>query len=152
MPDTSLARIAVGQVTPRPPGTTLFDLVHSTASACKLPVWETQLGSQQRRPLFDLVEGVPRHAPCGPAAATQHPVPVTLRDPMHLEQRADVSRDAVVAWWPRNAALTHLEGTTRTDPYRPDLGIRLVWGFSHLGFVTAKRALGHGKNGPEHLR
>jgi len=54
----------------------------------QLPVWETQLGLQQRRPRFDLVEGVPRHATCGPTAATQHPVPVTLRGPIHLEQRA----------------------------------------------------------------
>src|SRR5215471_19326146 len=50
----------------------------------QLPVWETQLGLQQRRPLFDLVEGVPRHATCGPTAATQHPVPVALHGPIHL--------------------------------------------------------------------
>src|SRR5262249_1271678 len=63
----------------------------------QLPVGETQLRSQQRCTLFDLVEGVPRHTTCGPAAAAQHPVPVTLRGPIHLEQRPDIAGDAVVS-------------------------------------------------------
>jgi hypothetical protein len=62
----------------------------------QLPVWEAQLRSQQRRPLLDLIEGVPRQATAGPAAAAQHLAPVSLDGSIHLEQRADVSRDAVV--------------------------------------------------------
>src|SRR5262249_27143864 len=76
------------------PGSSAVDLRH--CECLQLPMGEMQLRSQQRCPLFDLVEGVPRHATCSPATATQHPVPVTLRGPIHLEQRPDVSGDAVV--------------------------------------------------------
>jgi hypothetical protein len=33
----------------------------------------------------------------------------------------------------RRLSCTHLQGTTRQDPYRPNSGIRLVWGFSCQG-------------------
>src|SRR5262245_49489389 len=51
----------------------------------QLPVGETQFGSQQRRPLYDLVERVPAETTCGPTAAAQHPEPVTRHDPIYLE-------------------------------------------------------------------
>src|SRR5579864_30332 len=44
----------------------------------QLPVREAQFWLQQRCPFFDLVEIVPRLASAGPAAAAQHPAPVTL--------------------------------------------------------------------------
>jgi hypothetical protein len=50
----------------------------------QLPIGETQFWGQQRRPFFDLVEGVPRHASACPAAAAQHSAPVTLHDPVDL--------------------------------------------------------------------
>src|SRR5258705_7338687 len=62
----------------------------------QLPVGETQFRSQQRRPLFDLVERVPGEATCGPTAAAQHPEPVALHDPIYLLQRPDVSGNAVI--------------------------------------------------------
>jgi hypothetical protein len=46
--------------------------------------------------LFDLVELVPSQAASGPATAAQHLTLITLEGPIHLEQRADISGDAVV--------------------------------------------------------
>ena len=55
--------------------TTLFGSRLQHRECLHLPVRETQFGSQQRRPLFDLVEGGPGEVFSGPAAAAQHPVP-----------------------------------------------------------------------------
>src|SRR6202043_2162843 len=46
----------------------------------QLPVREAQLWFQQRCPFFDLVEAVPTEATAIPAAAAQHPTPVTFHD------------------------------------------------------------------------
>src|SRR6476659_479489 len=56
---------------------------------------KVQLWSQDRLPLFDLAEHVPRDAP-GPAPAAQHFVPVAFDRPMDLLQGTKVSGNAVV--------------------------------------------------------
>src|SRR5215831_8000617 len=70
-------------------------MIHSTARACNSPIGKVQLWSQDRLPLFDLVEHVPREAP-GPAPAAQHFVPVAFDRPMDLLQGTKVSRNAII--------------------------------------------------------
>src|ERR1700720_2991846 len=81
------------------------DFPHKRFSAvgsqhCKrlqLRVWEAQFRWQQRCPFFDLVEGVPGQAAAGPAAAAQHPAPVTLHDPIYFNETPKISGDAVIS-------------------------------------------------------
>src|SRR5215831_13643940 len=81
------------------------DFPHQRSSAvasqhCKrlqLPVGEAQFRCQQRCPFFDLVEGVPGEAAAGPAAAAQHPAPVTLHDPIYFDETPEISGDAVIS-------------------------------------------------------
>ena len=47
--------------------------------------------------VFDLVEGVPGEAASGPAAAAQHPAPVTLHDPIYFDETPKISGDAVIS-------------------------------------------------------
>src|ERR1700720_3042654 len=61
------------------------------------PVGEAQFRCQQRCPFFDLVEGVPGEATAGPAAAAQHPAPVTLHDPIYFDETPKISGDAVIS-------------------------------------------------------
>src|ERR1700719_613801 len=116
-PPSNLA-IAVGTpITGRPPGhrrrspapgshrTWRADFPHQRSSAvasqhCKrlqLRVWEAQFRWQQRCAFFDLVEGVPGQAAAGPAAAAQHPAPVTLHDPIYFNETPKISGDAVIS-------------------------------------------------------
>jgi hypothetical protein len=70
------------------------DFPHQRSSAvasqhCKrrqLPVGEAQFRCQQRCPFFDSIEGVLGEVAAGPAAAAQHPAPVTLHDPIYLDE------------------------------------------------------------------
>src|SRR5258705_2154607 len=81
------------------------DFPHQRSSAvasqhCKrlqLPVGEAQFRCQQRCPFFDSIEGVPGEAAAGPAAAAQHPAPVTLHDPIYLDETPEISGDAVIS-------------------------------------------------------
>ena len=81
------------------------DFPHQRSSAvgsqhCKhlqLPVREAQFGCQQRRPFFDLVEGVPGEAAAGPTAAAQHPAPVTLHDPIYFDEAPEIAGNSVIS-------------------------------------------------------
>jgi hypothetical protein len=44
-----------------------------------------------------LVEGVPGEVASGPAAAAQHPAPVTLHDPIYFDETPEISGDAVIS-------------------------------------------------------
>src|SRR6185369_16755979 len=63
----------------------------------QLPVGEAQFRCQQRCPFFDSVESVPGEAAAGPAAAAQHPAPVTLHDPIYFDETPEISGDAVIS-------------------------------------------------------
>src|SRR3954449_6643561 len=60
------------------------------------PVGQPQSWSEQRDPLLEPVEGGPGKVAACPAAATEHLAPVTLDEPMHPLQRADVAGDTIV--------------------------------------------------------
>jgi hypothetical protein len=72
----------------------------------------------------DLVEGGPGEVFAGPAAAAQHPVPVTLHGPVHLEHRADVSADAVVGIVAAQGGVDLADLVA--DPMMPDLPHQLL--------------------------
>ena len=61
----------------------------------QLPVREAQLWSQDRLPLLDLVEHLPRYASC-PTPAAKHLVPVAFHRSMDLLQGTEVPGDAVI--------------------------------------------------------
>src|SRR5216684_7712396 len=63
----------------------------------QLRVWEAQFRWQQRCAFFDSIEGVPGEAAAGPATAAQHPAPVTLHDPIYLDETPEISGDAVIS-------------------------------------------------------
>src|SRR5215813_5173006 len=75
----------------------LRKLVHSTASACSSEYGRRSLGGSNGVRFFDLVEGVPGEAASGPAAAAQHPAPVTLHDPIYFDETPKISGDAVIS-------------------------------------------------------
>src|SRR3954447_23474735 len=60
------------------------------------PVGQPQSWSEQRDPLLEPVEGGPGKVAACPAAATEHLAPVTLDEPVHPLQRADVAGDAII--------------------------------------------------------
>jgi hypothetical protein len=104
------------------PGSSAVDLQH--CECLQLPIGETQLRSQQRRPLLDLVEGFPCKVTTGPAAATQHPDPVTLRGAIHLHERPDISGDAVVGVVATQDGIDLADLVT--DPIMPNLPHHLL--------------------------
>src|ERR1700758_3983259 len=57
----------------------------------QLRIWEAQLWSQQRRPFFELVELAPVEGSSRPAAAAQHPVPITLQGTVHFYETPKIS-------------------------------------------------------------
>src|ERR1700757_1765083 len=60
------------------------------------PVGQPQSWSEQRDPLLEPNEGGPGKVAACPAAATEHLAPVTLDEPVHSLQRADVSGDTII--------------------------------------------------------
>src|SRR5215218_9762186 len=60
------------------------------------PVGQPQSWSEQRDPLLEPIEGGPGKVAACPAAATEHLTPVTLDEPVHPVQRADVAGDAII--------------------------------------------------------
>src|SRR4029077_18919444 len=63
----------------------------------QLRIWEAHFRWHERCRFFDWVEGVPGEAVAAPAAAAQHPAPVTLRDPIHFDETPKISGDAVIS-------------------------------------------------------
>lgn len=61
----------------------------------QLPVGEIQLWSHQRQARLDLLESFPGDIALT-TPATKHLVPIALRGPIHLLQRANISCDAVI--------------------------------------------------------
>src|SRR4051812_12392061 len=60
------------------------------------PVGQPQSWSEQRDPLLEPIESGPGKVAACPAAATEHLAPVTLDEPVHPLQRADVAGDTIV--------------------------------------------------------
>jgi hypothetical protein len=71
------------------------EVASQRGDSLQLRVREIQLWSQQRKPLFDLLEFLPPDLPL-PTPAAQHFAPVTFHGPMHPLQGPDVSGNAVV--------------------------------------------------------
>ncbi|WP_165820364.1 hypothetical protein [Microvirga sp. KLBC 81] len=76
--------------------TTLFGSWFTAPRVPAVRGGEPQLGSQERVPFFDLVESAPTEASAITAAAAQHSAPVTLHALVHLDQRLEISRDAII--------------------------------------------------------
>src|SRR5215218_5426885 len=61
------------------------------------PVGQPQSWSEQRDPLLEPIEGGPGKVAACPTAAAEHLAPVTLDEPVHPVQRADVAGDAIIS-------------------------------------------------------
>src|SRR6516165_3344940 len=73
------------------------------------PVGQPQSWSEQRDPLLEPSEGGPGKVAACPAAATEHLPPVTLDEPVHPLQRADVSGDTIIGVVPAEGEIKRVD-------------------------------------------
>src|SRR3954466_1093258 len=73
------------------------------------PVGQPQSWSEQRDPLLEPVEGGPGKVAACPAAATEHLAPVTLDEPVHPLQRADVAGNTIIGVVPAEGEIERID-------------------------------------------
>src|SRR3954452_17470591 len=73
------------------------------------PVGQPQSWSEQRDPLLEPIESGPGKVAACPAAATEHLAPVTLDDPVHPLQRADVAGDTIIGVVPAEGEIERVD-------------------------------------------